>query len=59
VVVGVAGERGVGKYGAHLQYAQSRFHRAMPDFMVQGGDIVKGDGSSGESVFAGNQVGTG
>jgi peptidylprolyl isomerase len=35
-----------------LAYAGSRIHRVAPGFVIQGGDFVKGDGSSGLSVFA-------
>jgi len=34
-----------------LKYLGSVFHRIMPKFMCQGGDITKGDGSGGESIY--------
>ncbi|VVC39854.1 Hypothetical protein CINCED_3A008868 [Cinara cedri] len=45
------GEKGIGKYGKPLHYKGSYFHRAIPEFMIQGGDIAAGDGSSGESIY--------
>lgn len=48
------GERGVGKSsGKPLHYKGCRFHRIVKGFMVQGGDIVKGDGSAGDSIYGG------
>eukprot|EP00929_Paragymnodinium_shiwhaense_P021411 TRINITY_DN13970_c0_g1_i1.p1 TRINITY_DN13970_c0_g1~~TRINITY_DN13970_c0_g1_i1.p1 ORF type:complete len:354 (-),score=83.45 TRINITY_DN13970_c0_g1_i1:306-1367(-) len=45
------GERGVGKRGKALHYKGCPFHRIIPNFMVQGGDITHFDGSGGESIF--------
>jgi len=45
------GERGMGKRGKPLHYKGCPFHRIIPNFMVQGGDITHFDGSGGESIF--------
>jgi peptidylprolyl isomerase len=45
------GENGVGRRGKPLHYKGSIFHRVIPQFMIQGGDITDANGMGGESIY--------
>ena len=45
------GEKGVGKLGRPLHYKGSPFHRVITGFMVAGGDVLRGNGTGGESIY--------
>lgn len=45
------GEKGIGNGGKPLHFKGSKFHRIIPEFMCQGGDITRGNGQGGESIY--------
>ena len=45
------GEKGRGHSGKNLTFLNSMFHRVIANFMAQGGDFTKFNGTGGESIY--------
>jgi cyclophilin family peptidyl-prolyl cis-trans isomerase len=45
------GEQGTSQFGTNLHFKGTPFHRVIPGFMAQGGDIINRDGTDSESIY--------
>ncbi|MQM03359.1 hypothetical protein Taro_036138 [Colocasia esculenta] len=45
------GEKGIGRAGKPLHCKGSTFHHIIPNFMCQGGDFTRSNGTGGESIY--------
>ncbi|CAL8470801.1 g10343 [Coccomyxa elongata] len=45
------GDKGIGTKGKPLHYKGVSFHRIIPNFMIQGGDLTDNNGMGGESIY--------
>jgi cyclophilin family peptidyl-prolyl cis-trans isomerase len=48
---GEYGNVGIGSRTKKLHYLNTQFHRILDGFVLQGGDIINGDGSGGHSIY--------
>ncbi|KAH9694748.1 peptidyl-prolyl cis-trans isomerase CYP21-1 [Citrus sinensis] len=53
VVPKTVGEKGTGASGKPLHFKGKPFHRIVSGFVIQGGDIVRGDGKGSDSIYGG------
>ena len=48
------GEKGIGQQGKKLWYKGTEILKIVEDQYIQGGDIIHGDGTGGESIYGKN-----
>lgn len=51
----LTGAQSMGKNKKGLSYSGSAIHRFVKGFVMQGGDVTRGDGSGGESICEGRR----